>query len=377
MHGVGLQYGLDHRLSAHHLAVALDGVGLDVVFLHIAHGAGKLQQAERREAVVGDDVLQGGAEQLVRHGRVRGSAFQCGAKHATDEVLLARDASPVTGRILDPLPLLGVAVVVLARPHVGKGLVAAQLDASRLGHAEVGVAVSGRVFEGHLHTAHCIDDALEGAEVDADVVVDADAEVGHDRVDESLRFVRPVGGVYAVAGIGLGDAHVQVTGKRQDRGGIVLRVDADQHDAVGETGVPAASLVGLRIGRIRVDAAVVVAARDEEVLGREVPLGQIVEVDTIDGRVGRNVCRREGHHLAVVETVVGIDENAPRDDGGHGDDDVESEDEPLGPGMAILLVAAHRRRTLVRRPRRLPSQTTVTPGSVQESLQSAANPPKR
>ena len=58
---------------------------------------------------------------------------------------------------------------------------------------ESGVLVAGGELERHSDAPKGVDERLEGAEVDLQVVVDRHAEVLEDRVDQALRVVAPVG----------------------------------------------------------------------------------------------------------------------------------------------------------------------------------------
>src|SRR5205807_9646749 len=85
-----------------------------------------------------------------------------------------------------------------------------------------------------VHATDGVDDRLEPDEVDGHVVVDLDAEVLLDGVDQALGAgLRPVeGGVHPVGGSGPGDGQVQVPGDGEDRRLPALVVGVEDHDRV-------------------------------------------------------------------------------------------------------------------------------------------------
>lgn len=134
--------------------------------------------------------------------------------------------------------------------------------------------------------------------------------------------------------------HPQVTGERQDRRPLGLRVDAHEHDRVAAlTEVRALRVGGAGPRRIGVDTGVAVVADDQEVLrrrigGRErhvrVADEHAVRVDRLtvgadDGRL------RRGTH--VLTHPLADQETDRAGEAGHDDHDVEDEDRPLPTGV--------------------------------------------
>jgi len=72
-------------------------------------------------------------------------------------------------------------------------MVAVEREATGGGHVEAGVHVADRGVERHGHTVDRVDQRLEGAEVDLDVVVVEQAEVLPDRVGQLLGIATLVG----------------------------------------------------------------------------------------------------------------------------------------------------------------------------------------
>ena len=206
--------------------------------------------------------------------------------------------SPLPGRVL---------VLVLARPHVGQGVVAVEREAPRRRHVEPGVRVAGRVLERHRDAADGVDERLERAEVDLDEVVGDDAEVLVDRVDQPLRLVAPVRRVDPRLVAGAGDRDVEVAGERQHGDAAGRRVDAEDHDRVAALADPAGLGVAERRGvrRVGVDARPVVGAGDEEVLRRRVGRRE---------RAAASSCRRGGTLVARRSRRRHVGGRPPRGD---------------------------------------------------------------
>ena len=136
------------------------------------------------------------------------------------------------------------------------------------GDGEPGAAGAHRLVEVDGHPADRVDELLERREVDLHVVVDRDAEVLLDRLDEALRGGRPVALerlVDAALRVRAGDGDPQVARERQQPGGRVLRVEPQHHDRVGAGPGDGAATPGH--GVIGVEAGVVVRA-DEQVVHR-------------------------------------------------------------------------------------------------------------
>ena len=153
-------------------------------------------------------------------------------------------------------------------------MVAVEGEAARLRHVQAGVHVTGGVVEGHSHTTEPVDDLLEGAEVDLDVVVDGHAEVLHQRVDELVGVVAHERRVDAARPVAACDLHVQVAGERQHGSALGGGVDTHHHDRVAALAHALSVAEGRCVGRVRVDAGVVVGTGDEEILRFGVRVGE-------------------------------------------------------------------------------------------------------
>src|SRR5690606_15903335 len=109
---------------------------------------------------------------------------------------------PTPGRLPLPVPQL------LVRPGTGIGEGGGPVDhlRSRLLHLQTGLEVAGGGREVQLDTAEGVDDPGEPAEIDLQVVVDADAGLPAHRLDEQLRPSEGVGRVDLVDSVA-GDLH--------------------------------------------------------------------------------------------------------------------------------------------------------------------------
>ena len=150
---------------------------------------GQVAEVVVRQAGVDADRVDGHVEQVGEGERV-GERVQRQhlAPGPADEELLAGDAAEVAGGVGLPVAVLVVALEVPG-PGEGQGLLAVEVDAARTDGAEARAAVAvGRVeVDGTPPMASTM--PLEAGEVDLDVVVDRDAEVLLDRVDQHLAAV--------------------------------------------------------------------------------------------------------------------------------------------------------------------------------------------
>ena len=162
------------------------------------------------------------------------------------------------------------------------------------------MVVLDRQFERHGHAADRVDDRLERAEVDLDVVVDLDAEVVEQRLGEQRVVALAVGRVDPRPAVA-GNLDPQVAGERQDRRPLLGRVDAHEHDRVAALAdVTALRIGGAGVDRVRVHAGVAVVADDEEVLRRGI------------GRWERHVRVADEHAVGVHRDALGADHRGLR-----------------------------------------------------------------
>ena len=158
----------------------------------------------------------------------------------------------------------------MAGPRERQRLVAVEHHAAGVVDDQPRVAIAHRRLERQRHAAHRVDDAREAAEVDLDVVVDRDAEVVADRVDQALRtVVVGVGGVDPLVLARARDLDPQVAGERHEVDRVVGGVDPRDHDRVAATpsrfGVVAEERVVVLVALL--DHLARVGTDDEVVLG--------------------------------------------------------------------------------------------------------------
>src|SRR5262249_46299655 len=154
-------------------------------------------------------------------------------QRAAQEVLLPGDAPEVGGRVLLPVAAARrVLVLVVAGAGGGGGGGALARVAAGGGGVEARVGVAGPGGGRGAGAADGVDERLERAEVELDVVVDADPEVLVDRVDQALRVVAAVGRVDPALAPGAGDVDVEVAGERQHGDAVGGGVDPEHHDRV-------------------------------------------------------------------------------------------------------------------------------------------------
>ena len=173
--------------------------------------------ADVRGRVVGEDVdqLAGALDQLAE------GDLRSGVAH---EVLLAGIAAYVRVgvAVADVLERTGTAHLLIARPHVDRGVL--------LPEAEARVVVEVATVHVRVHAPDLVDRLLETAEVDVDVVVDLEVSELLDGLDRELRAAERVGGVDLVRPV-TWDRNLQVTRQRQKRD-PPLGVDTHQDDRV-------------------------------------------------------------------------------------------------------------------------------------------------
>ena len=191
--------------------------------------------------------------------------------------------------------------------------------------------IAHRRVEVHRHAADRTDEPLEAAEVDLDVVVDLDAEVLANRVDEHLPAAS-VRRVDAVVLTGVRHRDPEVAREREHLHRAGDGVDADEQDRVGTLARRLArpeERSGVRIVRVDVVATVrtdheVVAgllaagAVEREIGAQELP-GDPVEVADARGRGdARDREKHSGRDREALEPGAGGTRRQVSRDGGHG-----------------------------------------------------------
>ena len=264
-----------------------------------------LVQAHAVHADVDHLVEAGGAGQVEGHGLFDG---------LDDELLLAGDAAEVTGGIGVPTPVLHV--LQRTTPGQGQGLLAVQVHAALAVDDEAGVLVPHGGVEPHGDTADGLDQALEPAEVDLDVVVDGNAQRLLDGVDQGLTAVG-VGRVDAVLRARAGDGQPEVTGDRQELDPLGVGLDPGHEDGVGA--LPArlgAVEEGAGVGGIVVEVLAGVGADEQEVLG------------LTRGRRGQRDVAVAGD---LLEAVTGVADQGGRGQAAHGGEQADADERALAP----------------------------------------------
>ena len=258
---------LEHLRSAPDRVVHRHGVGLQVHGAEVAEPLAEVHHVGGPQLLVDADALHADVDQPAQGGRVADALRDGPLERDPEEVLLAVDPAEVAARVELPL-VVPEDLVVLAGPGEGERLGAVERPAARVRDGEPGAAGADRLVEVDGHPADRVDELLERREVDLHVVVDRDAEVQLDRLDEALRGGRPVALerlVDAALRVRARDGHPQVARERQQPRGRVLRVEPQHHDRVGAGPGDVAAATGLR--GIGIEAGVVVRA-DEQVVDR-------------------------------------------------------------------------------------------------------------
>jgi len=297
---------------------ALEGVDVGGAEL-----ADELLDVTHAECVVERHGLGGGVDEAQGGGGVADAPVDGTLGGAADEVLLAADAAEVARRVTDPLAVL--LVFEVARPGVGQGLDGVEGDAPGLLQQQSGVGVTDGRGEVDRHALQHLDEVPESLEVDLDVVLDGDAEVRLDRLDE-------IGGAIGTSDGGVDlrlaarrlDRHVAVTGDRQQRRGLRPGVDPEDHDHIGE----ALTLEAAVADRVGGGETVGVVGPDEEDV-----LGLVLRHLRGEGQPDR-------HHRDVGQ--LGPDEGEPGTDGDTGDhhQEIGRDEQPLRPGPVRAARAA-------------------------------------
>ena len=215
--------------------------------------------------------------------------------------MLAADAAVVRCGVDYPVAGTGgIFVFEVSRTYIRKGIVTVEVHASGGTDRQTGAAIAKGVGQWDTHATNRIDQGLEGAEVDLHVVVGLDTEVVANGVDQSVR----VGGVEGLVDATLPaaiEAHVEIALHRQCGGGAGVGVDAPHHDDVGAFPEAFATEDEGGVGRVGVDAGVVVGADQQKV--RRIGLCEAIGDD---GRwlwgVGQHRCG------VVIGAVTGIRE---------------------------------------------------------------------
>ena len=222
--------------------------------------------------------------------------------------------------------------------------------AARFEDVDADALVADRRGERHADATDGVDDGLEGAEVDLQVVIDEDAEVVEDRLGEHgvvALLVRRVDPVLAEAG----NLHPQVPGEREYGGGAGGRVDAQHHDRVAALTDAVAARIGCPCpGRVGIDAGVAVVANNKKVLCLGVSRSEGLDGADVDRNGARKlvagIARGDGgdsridadgrRRLEVLADVLADDQGTCPCKATDDDDGVERQDESLRSGVARL-----------------------------------------
>ena len=227
---------------------------------------------------------------------------------------LIRPRSPLGSVCQRPL----LSLYSRCRAGEGQPLLPVQGLTAQLVLVEAGVLVAYRPVEVHRHAAHCVDDALEAPEVDLDVVVDVDPEVGLQGVDQGLRSAPGVRGVDPLLGPAGHDRDPQVPREREEVDGLGHRVDPGDHDGVAPlTGLIGACFVeeGARVAVGALDHVTAVGPDDEEVDG-------LIPDRLGEGQIGL---------LDLAVAVPAVGGHAPHAQQDHHESDPGTEGQPLAP----------------------------------------------
>ena len=193
--------------------------------------------------------------------------------------------------------------------------------------------------EPHGDAADRLDQPLEAAEVDLDVVVDGNAQRLLDGVDQGLATVG-VGRVDPVLRARAGDGQPEVPGDRQQLDPLGVGLDPGHEDRVGA--LPArlgAVEEGAGVGRIVVEVLAGVGPDEQEVLG------------LTRGRRGQGDVAVAGD---LLEAVAGVPDHGGRGQAAHGGEHADADQgalapRPVLPGARARRVAPRVRRGPVRR----------------------------
>ena len=166
----------------------------------------------------------------------------------------------------------------------------AEREAAGFGDREPGRAVADRGLERHGNAIDGVDEFLERAEVDLHEVIGLDAEVLADRVDQTLWIVTCVRLVDPALARAAVDLQPEVAREREDGDLIRRRVDAPHHDRVAALAGSLAVAERWRKSGVRVQAGVVVGARDQDVAGAGLGGWERLDRDVRIGGVDGVVC---------------------------------------------------------------------------------------
>ena len=126
----------------------------------------------------------------------------------------------------------------MTRSGIRKCSIAIERLTSGCVHVETRALVSDLLVEVHRDAADCVSYPFKALEVDFDIVIDVDAEIGLDGVDQPLRTI---GTVFALSK-GCIDSlffprrlnrNPQISRERHQIDCLVLRIDPGKHDRVG------------------------------------------------------------------------------------------------------------------------------------------------
>jgi hypothetical protein len=179
-----------------------EGVAGEPGGLEGAEAGGKADDVADLEGAVPGDLVDQRPDEGVGAHRVGEALGEGRLDQGLQEGVLAADAAEVGQRVAAPDAVLEVGEVAAARQ--GEGAVAVETDAAGLGDVEAGQLVPGGIGEADVDAVQGVDDRPEAVEVDQDVVVDGDAEVLLDGLDQ-LAGTAAEGRVDAVLRAAAGD----------------------------------------------------------------------------------------------------------------------------------------------------------------------------
>ena len=237
-------------------------VALEVGRLEVAERLADVEQGPQGEAFVEDHRIGTRLDEVVADEDRSCTTFNEALEGEDDEVLLAVIAFEVV-RHANPAPAPTDEGLELAAADEGQRGRAVEHVASGLRNRKAGRDVADRLVEPHRNAVEFVDDLHEAGEVDHHEVVDRHVEVAAHRLDECRctpadsaddqrrrQLLLPNGHTVPV------DGEIEVSGNRQDRRPPESRIDADEHDHVGEGDAAGGVALRRRVVRIHADRTV-------------------------------------------------------------------------------------------------------------------------
>jgi hypothetical protein len=179
-------------------------------------------------------------------------------------------------------------VLEMAGPDHLEGVETVEVDAPGGKNLEARVGVEHRLGKVHFHPAESVDHLGEGVEIEHDVVLDGDAQI---LVDGCHQLAGPLvqRGVDLVGSFGPGVRDEEIAGYRQDRQGLAVGIEVQDHHHVRVDPVHAlrAQSVG---GVLHLECATVGGTDQQDVCGTGIGPGrrdidQSLDVEPVDPAV--------------------------------------------------------------------------------------------